>query len=238
MNNNIVKLDINKIINVINIHNAMLTVKELLILIGYEFNSLYIDKFWENIEDDKWIYINNDMLIYIGYANNDINSSKRKYLNILKGNFEENNDYKLLNLNEFKQNSKCPTGHLEYKELNTHNKVKYLIVSPDCFKQSLMMIRTEKAKEIRKYYTELEKIFRFYILYQNKYQELKVETHKLQLQEAENILKLKDLKLEEEINKNKILHNRMITTQLLEFIEYIYVITTINYAKESIFLFF
>lgn len=48
-----------------------------------------------------------------------------------------------------------------------------MIVSTDCFKQSLMLLRTNKAKEIRKYYIELEKIFKFYLQYQAKYQELK-----------------------------------------------------------------
>ena len=63
--------------------------------------------------------------------------------------------------------------HLENIEVNTHNKTKHLIVSPDSFKQSLMIVKTNKAKEIRKYYTELEKIFKFYLQYQSKYQELK-----------------------------------------------------------------
>jgi hypothetical protein len=73
--------------NFINIHKAILTVKELLVVVNYAFNGMYIDKFWDNIENDKWIYIDNEMLKYIGYANNDINSSKRIYLNLIKDNF-------------------------------------------------------------------------------------------------------------------------------------------------------
>lgn len=41
------------------------------------------------------------MLKWIGYSEIDINSSKRAYLIILKDNFEENNDYKLLNFKKF-----------------------------------------------------------------------------------------------------------------------------------------
>ena len=60
----------------------------------------------------------------MGYSNVDINNGKRKYLDILKGNFEIEIDYKLLNNKEFNEISKCQLGHLENKEVNSHNKTK------------------------------------------------------------------------------------------------------------------
>ena len=113
------------------------------------------------------------MLIWMGYYDIDINASKICYLNILKDNFEESIDYKLLNNKEFINNSKCELTHLENITINSHNKTKHLIISPDCFRQSLMLIKTTKAKQIRKYYVEVENIFKFYLQYQSKYQELK-----------------------------------------------------------------
>ncbi len=159
MNNNIVKLDINKIINLVNIHNVMLTVKELLILIGYNFNELYIDKFWDNIEDDIWIYIDNEMLKWIGYNSSDLYKDKKKYIKLLQENFSKGNDFKQLNYQEFNKFHwplKGPMGNKQEIITKAGNVTKYLMVSPDCFKQSLMLVRTEKAKEIRKYYTELD----------------------------------------------------------------------------------
>jgi phage anti-repressor protein len=107
---------------------------------------------------------------YIGYYDIDINSSKRAYIIILKDNFEEENDFKLLNNKEFIDISKCIIMHLENIEINNHNKTKHLIISPDCFKQSLMLLKTKKSKDIRSYYIELEKIFKFYLQYQNLHQ--------------------------------------------------------------------
>jgi hypothetical protein len=46
-------LTIETLSNNININNDILTVKELLTLVNYEFNEVYIDKFWSNIENDK-----------------------------------------------------------------------------------------------------------------------------------------------------------------------------------------
>ncbi len=102
---------------------------------------------------------------------------------------------------------------LLYKDklLKVHNKTVHLILSPNCFKKSLMMIRTEKANQIRDYYIEIEEI----CLEFNKFL---LQNHKLQLQEAENILNLSRLQLEEEKEKN--------------------IITVKHYTSESIFYFF
>ena len=176
-----------KYVDIININNDFLTIKELLKEVKYEYNDLYIDKFWENIQYDKWIYIDNNILSWLGYSNIDIISSKRAYIIILKDNFEKDIDYKIINNKEFKEHSKCMDMHLENIEISDHNRTKHLIISPDCFKQSLMMIKTNKAKEIRKYYIELEKIFKFYLQYQAKYQELqnKQTQEKLENKNAE-----------------------------------------------------
>jgi phage anti-repressor protein len=209
-------LTIGNLTSIINTNEELLSVKELLNKLEYNYNELYVDKFWDNIENDKWIYIDNNMLIWMGYAELDINSSKRKYLDILKDNFEEIIDYRLINNKEFIQNTKCQFWHLENKELNSHNKTKHLIVSPDCFKQTLMLLRTEKSKEIKKYYIELEKIFKFYLQYQSKYQELKnLET----IKELEN----KDKELEETKREyNKFIVNQSNKVITLEKDEYIY----------------
>ena len=215
MSLNIANLDI-----IIDINKVILTVKELLVFVNYAFNELYIDKFWNNIENDKWLYIDDNMLKYIGYSDNNIRAGKQAYLKILNDNFENGVDYKSLFSKEF---SMYVTTYIENIELNTHNKAKHLIVSPDCFKQSLMMLRTDKSKEIRKYYTELEKIFKFYLQYQSKYQELKI------IKELENNKRL----LEEEKNKNTNLTNNVIDYNQLLKKEYLYIATNTRYASQN-----
>lgn len=84
------------------------------------------------------------------------------------------------------------TTYIENNDINTSNKTKHLIVSPDCFKQSLMILKTNKSKEIKKYYIELEKIFKFYLQYQNKYQELKNLEINKELEEVKSNLENKE----------------------------------------------
>jgi len=236
-----------KIIDIIKENCEILTVKELLNIINYDYNELYIDKFWNHIENDKWLYIDNDMLIWIGYSYNEIKNSKINYMRILTNNFEEDIDYKLINNKEFKQSSKLLLGALENKEINTHNKTKHIIVSPDCFKQSLMLLRTDKSKEIKKYYIELEKIFKFYLEYQNQYKELLLEEKNNELEEKNNQLEEKNNQLEETYNeleekeselkeeqcKNKDLTNNIINFNVIDKDDYLYIATTDLYSKQN-----
>ena len=209
-------LTIENLTSIINTNAELLTVKELLNKLNYNYNELYVDKFWDYIENDKWIYIDNEMLLWIGYSDNEIKFGKQNYIKILSGNFEENIDYKLMYSKEFNEISKCLLDHLESTASNSHNKTKHLVVTSDCFKQSLMMLRTEKSKEIKKYYIELEKIFKFYLQYQSKYQELKnLET----IKELEN----KDKELEETKREyKKFIVNQSNKVITLEKDEYIY----------------
>jgi hypothetical protein len=229
--------------DVININKPLLTVKELLNCVNYKYNTLFLDKFWNNIKDDIWLYIDEDMLKYIGYSEIDINSAKRTYLILLKDNFEEQIDYKLLNSKEFLNNPKCVITHLENSNINTHNKVKHLIVSPDCFKQSLMLLKTNKAKEIKKYYIELEKVFKLYLEYQNQYKNQELENHKKELENKNQELENNKKELEEKktiINEQtKELKNfiniQQKTVKKLEKEEYVYIASNKLNSKNNVF---
>ncbi len=214
--------------NIIDINQPLLTVKELLNNINYEYNDMFLDKFWQNIKDDVWIYIDDNMLKYIGYSRTEYKKNKQDYLTILKENFEIENDYKLLFLKEFEEFSKCQKLALENIDINTHNKVKHLIVSPDCFKQSLMLLKTQKSKEIKKYYIELERVFKFYLEYQNKYRKLELENKNQELEEKENIIN--KLQSENILKSNVCYQNIKLNRD-----EYIYIASTNKYIHSNIY---
>ena len=103
--NTLKNTNINKLIN--NDTN-MLTIKELLNKINYNYNNIYIDKFWDNIENDKWIYIDTEIILWMEYK--DVNIGKEKIIKFLKSNFLENEDYKILSNSEFDINNFCFTA--------------------------------------------------------------------------------------------------------------------------------
>ena len=214
---NIKDVNINEII--IN-NKELLSVKDLLNKLNYNFNELYVDKFWDSIENDKWIYIDHNMLIWMGYNSEEDKNNKQNYIKILKENFEIDIDYKLLNTTSFNNSLSMLKVHLENIEINNHNKTKHLIISPDCFKQSLMILRTEKAKEIKKYYIELEKIFKLYIQYQNEYQKKILEDKQKELEQTKD----KVMDMERDFKHKE-----------LEINEFIYIATNANYHKQNVY---
>lgn len=215
--------------DIININKPILSVKDILIKLNYPFNDLFLDKFWINIKDDIWIYIDDNMLKYIGYNRSEYKKNKQDYLNILTDNFEKNIDFKLLFSKDFEEFSKCQKLALRNAVINEHNKVKHLIVSPDCFKQSLMILKTKKSKEIKRYYIELEKVFKFYLEYQNEYQKLQLENKNQELEEKETIINEQTKELKNFINIQQK------TVKKLEKEEYVYIASNKLNSKNNVF---
>ena len=164
-------IDIN---NIISKYDNQLSILELLNEIKYDTKNIYINKFWDNIEHDKWIYIDNELILWLDYK--DIKRGKDSICKILKRHFKEFDDYKILNNSEFILedflDAVAASRNITEDNRGIHNK-QYIIASPDCFKELCMHVGTSRSKEIKRYYIELEKVFKFYLQYQSKYQELK-----------------------------------------------------------------
>lgn len=109
-----------------------------------------------------------DIYKMLGFAN------KGNALKTIKSNFIEKEDYKILLLRTEKQD--CIINH------GGHNK-EDVFLNIDTFKNLCMICKTDKGKEIRKYYLKLENIYN---------QLIKEELH-----EKEELLKEKDLLIEE-----------------------------------------
>ena len=84
-------------------NNNLLTVKELLNKCNYNLDNIYIDRFWYNIKDDKWIYLDNELILWLEYK--EIKHGKEQIIKLMKKYFIENEDYKILSNSEFNINN-------------------------------------------------------------------------------------------------------------------------------------
>ena len=201
---------------------TQLTIQEFISTSNINVEQLYIDKFWSNISEDKWIYVGADMLKWIGYGSLNIFEDKRHYIELLQRNFIETNDYKLLKASEIKE---FYLGVDPQIEIDSGNRTKHIITSPSCFKKSLMMMNTERAKQIRNYYLQLEQVYQKYDRYQLQYQ---LETQTKQLQ-------LKDKQLTEALGKINSYQTMVIKKASFKCNQYVYVATNRTYAKQNMF---
>jgi phage anti-repressor protein len=164
--NNFKNVNLDKIIKE---NSNLLTVKELLNIINCNINNLYFDKFWPNITNEKWIYIDNELVLWL-----DVN--KKQLIELLKKYFIEIEDYNILTNLEFYVNNFSFDLKEEKEEDN-----KYIIVSLNCFKELCMYVGTKKSKEIKKYYIKLEKIYQLYLEYQVQYYKQQLENNKYKI---------------------------------------------------------
>ena len=194
-----------------------------------QIDNIYIDKFWSSINNKDWIYVDDLLIEWIGYKKD--SCGKQKYTNIIKDNFKEKIDYKIYNYDEI---TKIFHSSLEINENNKeilifkdklkeiHNRTLHLILSPKCFKKSLMMIRTEKANTIRDYYVDIEEI----CLEFNKYL---LENNKKKLEEKETIINEQTKELKNFINIQQK------TVKKLEKDEYVYIASNKLNSKNNVF---
>jgi phage anti-repressor protein len=197
-------------------YSKLLTITDLLYIINYDINKLYVDKFWNNIEEENWIYLDEELINWFGYK--EISKGKEKIVKFLKNEFEIEDDYKILNEDEYKlcspaageQNNKDELNETEEKRGGS-NKT-YILMKSDCFKDICMSVGTDKSKEIKKYFIEVEKIFKFYLKYTLEYKNYELE-------------------------KSKLIKNRYINKSLIKYNSFLYLITMLSQSKENIFKF-
>jgi phage anti-repressor protein len=125
----------------------------------------------------------------IGFAN------KGNAMVTIKNNFIENEDYKkqLLRTQKLVKNNKSLGG----SGLNQET----VMLNVDTFKNICMIAKTDKAKEIRKYYIKLENIYNKLINDEHK-------QHQLELQEKEKLLQQQENELKEKTKIIDILANK------------------------------
>lgn len=209
-----------KINDIVEKYQHQLSIRELIQELSYVIDDIYVDKFWESIESDKWIYIDDQILKWFGYVSTDEYKLKRRYLELLDD-FTIDKDYKHINNSEFKilvANDSLLESNVN---IDHHNKTKHLLVSPRCFKETLMMLRTAKASSIRNYYLDLEEVFKLYLKYQSAYMRKTIDLTK------EELKRMKD--------GSNHFKSIIINKNILKLTQYVYVATSAKYAARNIF---
>jgi phage anti-repressor protein len=95
-------------------------------------------------------YSDNEIIIDFEIVVKWLSVRKDSLKKILVNNFEENFDYTIEKKKKKQINSRGATIY------------ELILITPNCFKELCMISQTEKAKEVRKYFIEMEKIIKRY----------------------------------------------------------------------------
>ena len=197
----------------------VLNINEFINTYQYDIDRFYIDKFWNSINSNEWIIIDDDMLKWLGYDSSRDRDNKRKYTLLLERNFMINIDYKMIN-----KGSMIKGDHIIARNC--------IIIQPKIFKETLMMLHTERAKQIRNYYLTLEQILIDYLKYTNQVvvHNQNIESDKLKQSIEQYKIQMDQLKTVQDD-----LLSLSIDTTPIELTEYVYILTSKRYYALNLF---
>jgi hypothetical protein len=119
-----------------------LTLSEFIQETNTDIDTLYVDRFWNSIEEDKWILLDDEIIRWLGLISK-INDARKSCKRIILQNELE---YKEIPYSEVRQYGR--TSHFETKGENNLKQINYIIIPADTFKAICMMINNQKGKEI------------------------------------------------------------------------------------------
>jgi hypothetical protein len=182
-----------------------------------DLDTIKVDKFFHNLNNNIPIYMNETMIEYFGYSGI-MKKQKESIKNMIEENFIEykdqlyhvydNKDYNkyLENLESEYSDSKNPEKIVDintiYPPVPTGrgtSTTKHTLIMPKLFKEMLMMCQTEKGKQVRRFYIDMLDVFNLYVKFQNNVEiselrqlleDNKIMTHKIYntLNETKDIL--------------------------------------------------
>jgi hypothetical protein len=241
-------MDIQKLID--DFPNEILTIEDFIEHNNYETDKVQLNRFINCINDNLWIYIERDLLEWMGYKDSAIANKKQFIRQILTNNFEEGKDYKIFGNIEFKSKYFSNDSLFDTIERNPnirwHMLTKHILISPDAFIRVCSMIKNTKASNFfMKLKTLMELYERYKDLFQNRKlqnqsddenEETETETEtetktniNRKIGEKRKILFVEDRK---RIKRMKRLYKHY---ENMEKNEYIYIATSKDYAKKNIF---
>jgi hypothetical protein len=222
----------------------MLTVVDFIRETAYPIDTFMIDRFWNTINDEQLIYVDDELIKWMGYANEEIRKRKRDFMYLLKGSNEgidyyhySNDEYK-----EFLTGVITPVNiYPSHGEGRNIVKIKHLLLSPDTLKSTMMRVSTSRGDQVRKYYIDLEKLFKTYVKYQSEYEKKRtIKEMELEIKES----RVREEKANQQIviaqnqlaAKNTYINNiksLIENTKPLSFKEYVYIATTDFYSTRN-----
>jgi hypothetical protein len=150
---------------------GLLTVEEFITATKYPIDTFMIDRFWNTMNEDRLIYVDDALIGWMGYSG--IPSNMKKNFKVLIDSCGEYHEYTNSQYKSYLESSVLQVCKTEiYPAVDTSNgkgKTKHILLTPKCMKTAMMRINTSRGEQVREYYFALENLFKVYVAYQSEY---------------------------------------------------------------------
>lgn len=162
-------------------NNDLLTIKEFIEATKFPIDKLYIDKFWASLHDNQLIYVDDDLIRWMGFDAAQVWKRKDNFIGLLKNNeidyIEYSNDeYATF----FAMNTRKEIYPIPHSGKGTGT-LKHILLNTDALKLAMLLIGRGRGIHVRKHYLALEKMFFTYFHYQCRFKQLSAEIELNQL---------------------------------------------------------
>jgi hypothetical protein len=225
----------------------MLTVVDFIRETAYPIDTFMIDRFWNTINDEQLIYVDDELIKWMGYSCEESWKRKQSFMKLLKD-ATEGRDYYHYSNDEYDRFLKYPTGYVNIYPPSCvgHNvvKTKHLLLTPDTLRTTMMKVNTSRGDKVRKYYIGLEKIFKIYVKYQFEYKSRETlkelesamketEESRVREEKANQQIVIAQTQLAAKTTYINNIKSLIENTKPLSFKEYVYIATTDFYSTRN-----
>jgi hypothetical protein len=134
----------------------LLGITEFITISGYDIDTRFTERILHALDNNLFLYIDNDLIRFIGYNNPEIYKDRRSYIKLIRCNFKEYRNYKLLDTYDFKNGIENKT--ITYVESNFTPNYKYskqLIIFAKSFIDSIKLLDGVESIMAKRYIRKL-----------------------------------------------------------------------------------
>jgi hypothetical protein len=200
---------------------------------AYPIDTFMIDRFWNTINDEQLIYVDDELIKWMGYDSTTVRDRKQGFIKLLSG-ANEGMDYYHYSNEEYKEFFVRLIGRTNIYPLpgegRGYSSAKHLLLSPDALRSTMMRVSTSRGNQVRQYYIDLEKLFKTYVKYQSEYEKRKIAT---ELESANQQIVIAQNQLAAKTTYINNIKSLIENTRPLSFKEYVYIATTDFYSTRN-----
>jgi hypothetical protein len=218
----------------------MLTVSDFIKFVDFPIDTFMIDRFWASMEDDQLIYVDDELIRWMGYSGVKSLNRKQDFMKPLNG-AVEGIDYHNYSNEEYKKFLLYAIAYTNIYPLpgegRGYSSAKHLLLSPDTLRSIMMRVNTSRGDQVREYYINLEKLFKVYVKYQSEHEKKKMtkesEDIKNELEKSRNREEKANQQLAAKTTYINNIKSLIENTRPLSFKEYVYIATTDFYSTRN-----
>jgi hypothetical protein len=217
----------------------MLTVVDFIHETAYPIDTFMIDRFWASMENDQLIYVDDDLIRWMGYESAGVGNRKMTFMKLLNG--LEIKRLTNVEYAKFIEISVLPKSKKDIYPLldvsNGKNNTKHLLLPPRTLKTAMMRLSTSKGDQVRQYYISLEELFKIYVKYQSEHEKRRtrkeLESAQKQLSEKDQQIVIAQNQLAAKTTYINNIKSLIENTRPFSFKEYVYIATTDFYSTRN-----